>query len=81
MHCLVPKGHVASTVPAELRAAPADELMLAQLLPRQLQLTEHTGLQTLDTVVRLEALKKRRDSDVYTCLFTNVLNIVVIFYT
>lgn len=53
MHLLVPEGHVASTVPAELRAAPADELMLAQLLPRQLQLTEHTGLQTLGTMVRL----------------------------
>lgn len=53
VHWLVPKGHIASAVPAELGAAPTDVLMLAQLLPRQQQLTEQTGLQTLGTMVRL----------------------------
>lgn len=53
MHWLVPKGHVLSALPAELGAAPTDVLMLVQLLPRQQQLTEQTGLQTLGTMVRL----------------------------
>lgn len=59
MHWLVPEGHIAPAVPAELGAAPTHVLMLVQILPRQQQLTEQTGLQTLGTMVRLgEAVYK-----------------------
>lgn len=50
---LVPEGHVESTVPTELGPAPTHLLVLVQVLPGQLQLTEETGLQTLGTDVRL----------------------------